>query len=245
MATTVPPDEWIELVSDVEDGTYDVDVVTGDVDLKRSATPPSQQSDGILAWAGANLPFNFDGSTNKKLWARATDGTASTVRVNPGPYPRKQRRDSRTTSVVAEDLKTISKRVNENVAAGAPNAVQFTPPEGYIWDIQSMRISVTEVISATSGQHSVEVSSNASGGHTTGYVKGGSTYDTRIMWEHSAWKYANNIKEPADSTTALLGLQNARLDTENNLSIVYLNQTDAVQDNEREYDLRVRELRVA
>lgn len=107
------------------------------------------------------------------------------------------------------------------VSAGFLKTRTYTPPRGYTWKILTMYLDAPVIPSSTTGSHEFNLYTDS-----FAFFKGGSTYNTILLWQYSHWESANSNQSPPESDTALMALQNSMFSQEVPLYVKYRNNTD-------------------
>lgn len=150
------------------------------------------------------------------------------------PWSTAGTRGSRETVSVQDnpDMVTVSETMDDDLGAGESQSLNIFAPEGSNYRVVAMRLRADGPPEATQGYH--RFSLRPMGAFFT--VTGQSTFDERLFWVRSHWYDANDGQDPPESTAQQLALQSLRASSEKRLSVLYQNQTDAVQTNTREFD---------
>lgn len=111
---------------------------------------------------------------------------------------------------------------NDTVNSFASHTETFTPPRGKKWKVIAMRLKKGFPTGGTSGTHRFDVKQGG-----VAMVAGESVFGTEVDWHTNQWDDADSSQDPTTNEAALMALHAIYTDTDNPLSVVYANSTDA------------------
>jgi len=126
-----------------------------------------------------------------------------------------------------------------SVASGSSESITINPPAGRIWKVLNIRMKTSSDADATSGTHSMEIEGESILPRAVYYR---STYDTRVCISQYTIRDANSAALPPNNNELILALQQSVLTPDEGLTLKYSNDTDAAQENDREWYLRLLEI---
>lgn len=125
-----------------------------------------------------------------------------------------------------------------SVAAGATETVEIYAPTGALYHVRAMTLNVGFDGTATSGTHEFQV-------RTAGNIRaliGEANFDAKIAFEGGIWTAANTKQQPSTEAGQVATLINVEATENEPVKVLYTNNTDAAQDNDRLIRLTVEEV---
>lgn len=126
-------------------------------------------------------------------------------------------------------VEALNQDQTTSVAASASETVTISAPAGKVATIVGLYLQANAPASATTGTHQFTVRI----GSTVTFLEGVSAFGTRLLYQTSEWRDADSAKRPADATAAGLSILGRQFDADTSLTIVYTNNTDVPQANNR------------
>lgn len=140
-----------------------------------------------------------------------TQGSGQTVAVNNRP-----------------EIESITQNQSGDLAAGGGEITEIYAPTGAVYQVTNAFLRGKAIGSATSGRHEIIVKSAGSN-----VMVGGSVYNSVVEWDQGYWSTADERQYPPNEVVALQLMHNLRATENRPLGIVYKNNTDATQTQER------------
>jgi len=126
-----------------------------------------------------------------------------------------------------------------SVASGVVESITINPPIGKLWKVLDLRIVVLSDADATSGNHEVKIQHQ---GQVQFYCQYRSDYATTISIQRATIRSANLISRPDTSEALLILYPHLIASPDEGLVLLYTNNTDVAQENDREWKLRFLEI---
>lgn len=123
------------------------------------------------------------------------------------------------------------------MTSGGLDTVEIFAPEGSVYTIVAMRLSVPSIDSATSGDHRIFVRPVD---HVRAY-EGKASFDGGIFFTDNHWKYAGLEMSPSNDAAAVANIRSLKATENSPLVIKYQNNTDTAHSQEREIRFVVEE----
>ena len=145
-----------------------------------------------------------------------------------------------SSTVAVESKPTITMidaSQSSTVAPGDREIVEIFSPEGAQYQLTSMQLRV-EPTEGANGDHSIVVT-------TAGWVSvlvGRAFPNGRVHWDRSTWQSAGRLTRPSSEAAQLRAAQSLRATPDDPIRIVYRNDTDSEQTDERTYLFVVEEV---
>lgn len=126
------------------------------------------------------------------------------------------------------EVQDVMATTTGSVAAGNTEITEVYAPTGSVYNFLSAYFFVSPDATATTGTHQIK----ARPLDRFLSLQGRSTFDTAIQFK-SGWQSANDLQRPSTDAAAVHALSNLRATENAALSMRYINNTDAAQDNDR------------
>jgi len=142
----------------------------------------------------------------------------------------------------SESVRFIDATQTGTVSSGGSESVVVTAPPGTVLELLGLTVVVQLPSSATAGDHTVDILSDTKQ-IVVLLMRSDST--ARIFYGTGFIQEANLISDPPTVRAQQEAIRGYRVDDTNGLEIVYSNQLDAAQSDDRQYKLWAREIQVA
>lgn len=149
-----------------------------------------------------------------------SSGSGQTVAVNARP-----------------ELVHIDLTQTGSVASGGSESVDVFAPSGSMYTLDHMRVLVRADATATTGSHDVSVTPL----NKLRALYGASTYNVDLAFGEGNWNSADSGQRPSGAEAQQRQMHHISGDENNPIRFVYDNESDAAQDNDREYEILARE----
>jgi len=126
-----------------------------------------------------------------------------------------------------------------SVASGTAERVVINPPAGKLWILLAIRMWTDADADATSGNHHMGILGQT---EQPRYCSYGSDYATRVLIDANTIRDANSETLPPNEASLTNMLNNIILTPDEGITLKYDNSTDAAQENDRIWKLRVLEI---
>lgn len=155
-------------------------------------------------------------SGGKPWGTRGTLGSGETLAINNRP-----------------DVQTLDVSQTGSVASGSTEKVEVYAPTGSVYEFRNVKFQVNADANATSGDHQIQVRPV----NQMAALRGKSNYNTKVQADGGGWRTADLIDWPQTEAGFMATINNLRATDSKALTLTYVNNTDAAQDNERTYQL--------
>lgn len=142
----------------------------------------------------------------------------------------------------AEAVDFLTLDQSSTVPANTDNVTIARPPDGFIYELVTVRLVADGVSSATSGGHGWALESESL---DTVVLKFSSAPTDFVAYNTSTVSKATSRSTPSDPTAQSLLLRGLRFDSTDGLAIRYFNSTNADQTQTRNIEAWVRQIQVA
>ena len=137
------------------------------------------------------------------------------------------------------ELEVIETIQSTSIASGSGEITDVYAPSGSVYQLNALNIHIDADPDWASGSHIVSLRGAAMKNGQA--IQGKSDYTTRLRWQFSEWRNANQTQIPSDTMASLYAMKDIRADENQPMKFKYTNNADAAQDQDREYRLTVLE----
>lgn len=123
-----------------------------------------------------------------------------------------------------------------NIPPFTPEDTYISPPTGKLWKILNVFLYCRNPLGAAFGVHSYTLTSGE-----INIMLGESVFGSNLLWDYCGWETADSKQKPDTNIGAQYALNNIYLTDDNQLTVRYINNTDATQVEARDIRISVKE----